>query len=90
MAKIHFYIYTAFLFVIAVIIAVFVKDIEDVFSIVGSIAANALSFILPSMFYFFLVLKKNKSRKAHFYIAGFVFVFFIPFGIFSMMTKIIY
>lgn len=86
----HFYIYTAVLFVIAVVIAIFVKNIEDVFSVVGSIAANALSFILPSMFYCFLIMKKNKTRKPHFYIAGFVFIYFIPFGIFSMMTKIVY
>lgn len=90
LAKIHFYIYTAILFAISVAIAAVVKDIEDVFSIVGSIAANAISFIFPSLFYFFLIRKKNKPRKKHFYVAGFVFMFFIPFGIFSVVTKIIY
>lgn len=88
-AKIHFYVYTILLFLIIVGIAVAVDNIEDVFSVVGSIASNAISFIFPSMFYFFLVKKKNKTRKVHFYIAGVIFIFFIPFGIFSMVTKIV-
>lgn len=89
-AKIHFYVYTAILLAVAVAIAVVVDDIEDVFSIVGSIAVNAIAFIFPSLFYFFLVRKKDKPRKVHFYIAGFIWMFFIPLGIFSVITKIIY
>lgn len=88
-AKVHFYVYTLILFLIIVGIAIAVDNIEDVFSVVGSIASNAISFIFPSMFYFFLVKKKNKTRKFHFYLAGVIFIFFIPFGIFSMISKIV-
>lgn len=64
-----------------------VEDIEDVFNVVGAIASNAISFIFPSMFYVFLILKKKKPKKVHYYISFALFVFFIPFGIFSVVSK---
>lgn len=68
-------------------IAIAVDDIEDVFNIVGAIASNAISFIFPAMFYMLLVRKKNKPRKLQYYISVALFIFFIPFGIFSVVSK---
>lgn len=62
-------------------------DIEDVFNVVGAIASNAIAFIFPSMFYMFLILKKKKPKKLHYYISVGLFFFFIPFGIFSVISK---
>ena len=68
-------------------IAIAVDDIEDVFNIVGAIASNAIAFIFPAMFYMLLVQKKNKPKKLHYYISVVLFAFFIPFGIFSVVSK---
>jgi amino acid permease len=86
-AKILFIIYTILLFAFAIAIAASVNDIEDVFNVVGAIASNAISFIFPPMFYLLLIRKKEKPRKIHYYISWVLFVFFIPFGIFSVITK---
>jgi len=80
-------IYTLLLFAFAIAIAASVKDIEDVFNVVGAIASNAISFIFPPMFYALLIRKKDKPRKLHYFISWTLFVFFIPFGIFSVVTK---
>lgn len=90
MAKIHFIIYTIVLFLIIVGIAFSVDDVEIVFNVVGAVASNAISFIFPSMFYFMLVVKKNKPKKPYFYLAAFLWIFFIPFGIFSVITKFLH
>jgi predicted neutral ceramidase superfamily lipid hydrolase len=54
---------------------------------VGAIASNSIAFILPSMFYVLLIRKKGKQKKPQYYIAFVAFCFFIPFGIFSVVTK---
>jgi amino acid permease len=58
-----------------------------VFNIVGAIASNAITFILPPLFYFSLIAKKNKTKKFNYYVAIAVVTFFVPFGILSVITK---
>jgi hypothetical protein len=41
------------------------------------------------MFYILLIYKKKKVKKIHFYIAVCLFVFFIPFGVLSVLIKLI-
>ncbi len=86
-AKFLFVIYTVILFVFIIAIAAAVDDIEDIFNVVGAIASNAINFIFPAMFYMFLIRKKNKPKKIKYYISVGLFCFFIPFGIFSVVSK---
>ena len=86
-AQLLFYVYTAILYAVAIGIAIAVDDIEDVFNLVGAIASNAIAFIFPSLFYFTLVKRKNKEIRPQYYAAWVVFVFFIPFGIFAVVSK---
>lgn len=86
-ANIYFLIYTFVLYGIAVGIAIAVDDIEDVFNIVGAIASNAIAFIFPSLFYFMMVRRKNKPKRWHYYAALACFCFFVPFGIFAVVSK---
>jgi Mn2+/Fe2+ NRAMP family transporter len=69
------------------LISATVNDISNVFNIVGAISLNSIAFIFPPMFYIFLVKKKNKKRKLHYYVAWFLFCCFIPFGIFSVLIN---
>ena len=55
-----FYLFTFILYAVAIGVAIAVDDIEDVFNIVGAVAANAISFIFPGIFYYLLVKRKNK------------------------------
>ena len=77
------------LYLIAIGVAMAVDDIEDVFNIVGAVAANAISFIFPSLFYITLVKRKKRPVTYRYYLSLAVFVFFIPFGIFAMISNII-
>ena len=67
--------------------ALVIQDIEDVFNVAGAISANSITFILPTMFYIFLILKKKKEKKIQYYVAWGVFVFSIPFGVFSVAAN---
>ena len=89
--KVHqlFLLYTFLLYLVIIGIAVSVDDIEDIFNLVGAIAANAISFILPSLFYVSLIKKKGKKIKLQYYFAQACFIFFIPFGAFAVISKFI-
>lgn len=80
-------VYTFILYFVAIGTAILVDDIEDVFNLVGAIASNAIAFIFPSMFYVFLVKKKEKEVRIQYYFAMAIFIFFIPFGIFAVVSK---
>ena len=88
-AQVLFYIFTFVLYAIAIGIAIGVDDIEDVFNIIGAIASNMISFILPSLFYWIMVKRKNKEKKIQYYGAWAVFLLFIPLGIFAVISNII-
>lgn len=85
----YFYLYTLFLFMIIVGVAISVQDIKAVFNLVGAIASNSIGYIFPCMFYYLLVKYKNKTKTYNFYIARTLFFFFIPFGIFSVVANYI-
>lgn len=74
---------------IAVGIAIGVKNIEDVFNLVGAVASNAIGYIFPCMFYYLLIKYKKKKITPSYYIAAGLFYFFIPFGIFAVITNYI-
>jgi hypothetical protein len=69
------------------VIAPTVDNIEDVFNVTGALAANATAFIIPPLFYVLLIHKKNKPRKIQYYLSAVMFLFFIPFGIFSVVNN---
>ena len=77
------------LFSIAIGIAIGVGDIEAVFNLVGAVASNAIGYIFPCMFYYLLVKYKNKKKTYSYYIARTLFYFFIPFGVFSVVSNYI-
>jgi amino acid permease len=78
---------TILIFIFIFIISIIVNDIQNVFNVIGAISSNLLGFIFPPMFYIFLIRKKNKPRKMHYHAAWILFILFIPFGIFSVVTK---
>ena len=82
-----FYLYTLFVFAVIIGIAISVDDIEIVFNFIGAIASNAIGAILPCMFYYLLVKYKGKKITYRYHLAKVLFYFFIPFGIFSVITK---
>jgi hypothetical protein len=57
--------------------------------VVGSIASNSIGFILPALFYFSLVTKKDKPINFKFYVSKAMFFFFIPFGLFAVASQYI-
>lgn len=86
-AKILFYLYSLLVFGVIIGIAISVDDIEVVFNFVGAIASNAIGAIFPCMFYYLLVKYKRKKITLSYHIAKVLFYFFIPFGIFAVITK---
>ena len=82
-----FYLYTIFLFLSAFVISITVDKIENVFNIVGAIAANSVSFLFPTLFYFMMVRKTNTKKGIYYYAAVSIFVFFIPFGVFMIISN---
>lgn len=82
-------IYTLILFSAAIGIAIGVGNIEDVFNLVGAIASNAIGSIFPCMYYYLLIKFKNKVKTYNYYIAMVLFYFFIPFGVFSVVSNYI-
>ncbi len=82
-----FYLYTLLVFAVIIGIAISVDDIEIVFNFIGAIASNAIGAILPCMFYYLLVKYKGKKITWRYHLSKVLFYFFIPFGIFSVITK---
>ena len=77
------------MYAIAIGVAILVDDIEDVFNIIGAIASNMISFILPSLFYWVMIKRKDKPKKIQYYGALVIFWLFIPIGIFAVVSNII-
>lgn len=88
-AQIYFLIYTFTLYLIAVGVAIAVTDIEDVFNIVGAIASNSIAFIFPPIFYIFQVDRKSKDRTITYYVSWVIMCFFIPLGIFAIVSNLL-
>lgn len=66
-----FYSFSIFLYAIIVVLAIFISDIGPVFSLIGAICANGISFVLPAAFY--MVLRKKKRRVYNLAVALFIF-----------------
>ncbi len=54
-----YYLLVTLLYVITVAVAVFVGDLGPIFNVLGAVAANALSFLLPCIYYLRLTRKRN-------------------------------
>ena len=81
--------FTFILYAVAIGVSIAVDDIEDVFNIVGAVASNAISFIFPGLFYWMMIKRKNKEENIRYYLSIFIVCFFIPFGIFAVVSNII-
>lgn len=88
-SKILFIVYTVLIFGIIISIAASLDEVENVFNILGAIASNSTCLIFPCMFYVMLIRKRNKPKKLHYWVALAGFIFFIPFGIFSVVSMFI-
>ena len=86
---IEYYIFTAVLHIIITILAIVFQDIEDVFNVIGAISASAINFWFPSIFYFQSVKKKRKEKKSTYYMSWALLWFFVPFGIFAVVSNYI-
>jgi hypothetical protein len=81
-----YYIYTLSLYAVCVIITITVTSLAAVFNIVGAIASSAISFILPYMFYFFLIKRNKKLKNIHYFLSFSGIVVFVPLGILSVVS----
>ena len=81
--NIKFYATSLSILFTLVILAIFVTQLETVFNLIGAIGANAISFGLPSLFYFALIAKlKDIStlpprQKRNYYLVKIYFAFSI-------------
>jgi amino acid permease len=67
-----------------VILAIFISDIGPVFSLIGAICANGISFVLPAAFYIML---RRKKRKVYHLAVG-LFVFGLISGVVCLVGEI--
>ncbi len=81
-----FYVYTLSLYALCVIITIAVTSLAAVFNFVGAIASSAISFIVPYMFYFFLIKRKKKAKNIHYFLSLAGIIIFIPLGILSVVS----
>lgn len=88
-SKILFVVFTILVFAVIISIAASLNEVEDVFNICGAIAANGTCFIFPCMFYVMLIRKRNKPKKLKYWMALAGFIFFIPFGVFAVVSMFI-
>lgn len=72
-----------------VALAILFEDVEIVFNFIGSIASNSIGFILPCLFYWFLIKRKKQPINWKYYMSIGGVIFFIPFGIFAVVAKAI-
>ena len=78
--------YVIALYILIILAAVFATGIGSILGIVGAIAANAISYIFPSMFYIALTRRK---RQKWWYVAWFMLVFGIVCGVISFTLSIV-
>ena len=67
----NYYVFSFLLYALIVILAIFISDIGPVFSLIGAICANGISFVLPAAFY--MVLRKKKKKIYNLAIGLFIF-----------------
>ena len=85
----EYYIFTFVLHVLITLFAIIFTDIEDVFNVIGAISASAINFWFPSIFYFQSVKKLKKEKKPRYYMSWALLWFFVPFGIFAVVSNYI-
>ena len=78
--------YVLILYVLVVLSAMYATGIGSILNIVGAVAANAISYVFPSLFY--VMLTKNKHQK-WWYISWFMLIFGIICGGISLVMEII-
>lgn len=74
------------IFAIIVSIGTTVDDIESVFNIVGAVCSNSIGILLPCLFYFMLVHRKNKKKTIKYYTTIVIFVIMLPYALFSIIA----
>ncbi len=74
------------LYAITVLITIVVTSLAAVFNIVGAIASSAISFIVPYMFYYYLIKRKNKPKTLNYFLSLAGIIIFIPLGILSVVS----
>lgn len=84
-AKLHFLLYTFFLFLVIVGVALAVDSIEAVFSLSGAICSSSVCVLLPCFFYFRLVAIKKPVRNWKYYGSIALFWAIGPYCIFSIV-----
>ena len=71
------------------VLAVTVGDLGVIFNIVGAVASNSIGFILPSLFYIVLVIKKKKPKTFNFIGGAVLLCLAVPFGVFAVVCEFI-
>lgn len=83
-SQMNYYIFSFCLYALIVILAIFISDIGPVFSLIGAICANGISFVLPAAFYMVL---RRKKRKV-FRLAVGLFVFGLISGVVCLVGEV--
>lgn len=81
----QYYLFSFLLYVLIVVLAIFISDIGPVFSLIGAICANGISFVLPAAFY--MVLRRKKRKVYHLSVA--LLVFGICSGIICLVGEVL-
>jgi hypothetical protein len=68
-------------------VGILVEDIELVFNGIGAICSSSIGMLLPTYFYFTLVIKNKQKRNSNFYLAIGMFVVMVPFAIFAVIAQ---
>lgn len=74
------------IFIVVVVIAMFVNNIESMFNLVGSISCSCQAMLFPLYFYVKLIYKKNKEKRAIYYVSLILLVAMTFFSIFSIVA----
>lgn len=83
----HFIMYTIGIYAVIIGVSLGVEDIEAVFNIIGAICSTSIGILLPSLFYFRLVVMKKQQRGLKYYISWLLFIVMAPYAIFAIIAQ---
>ncbi len=69
------------------ILAITIGKLGRIFNLVGAIASNSIGFILPTIFYIVLIVKKRRPKRLNFILSWALFATAVPFGIFAVIAE---
>ena len=85
-AKVAYVVQTLVLYLCLLTVGYLVDSLEEVLNLVGAVGCASISIILPAYYYIRLVGLRGKAKTYKYYVAWGMFLFMIPFTIFSVVA----